>query len=138
MDDICNLENKIAPLLDAMLLIPKAFVCLEDAKIEVRVDLERRTEGYTPSLSTYLKGAIAGDPDISSLKSEVASKAVSLASALEEEGTAVLRSALLGLHPVSEIGYADLEVDDADQETRNKLKISTNRWLSKNTNWYWY
>ena len=137
MDDISELEPSVNALLDAMLSIPKAFICLNDTRVEVKVNLERSAGGYTPAVTIYVEGATADYPDTSVLESEIESRAVNLALEMEEVIATILKNVLLSYTPSSEFGYAFLEVDTPDEGVKSKLMLAVNGWVYDNTRLYY-
>ena len=137
MDDISEMEPSVNALLDAMLSIPKAFICLNDTRVEVKVNLERSAGGYTPAVTIYVEGAIVDYPDTSILESKIKSKAVNLALEMEEDVAAVLKNVLLSYTPSSEFGYAFLEVDTPNEVIKSKLMLAVNGWVLDNTHLYY-
>lgn len=137
MDDVSELEPSVNALLDAMLSIPKAFICLNDTRIEVKVNLERSTGGYTPAVTIYVEGAIADYPDTSILESEIESRAVNLALGMEEVIATILKNVLLSYTPSSEFGYAFLEADTPNEVIKSKLMLAVNGWVLDNTRLYY-
>ncbi|WP_311525310.1 hypothetical protein [uncultured Varibaculum sp.] len=133
MDDMDEVQNQVYRLLDAMVLIPRAYLCLAGTKIEVKVNLEKSSLGYEPVVTTHIQGAVTDDIDTSGLESEVVFKAALLASAIKEAGLGVLQGILFGLSPVRDIGYVSFSLNEADDEANLKLESLARSWLFNNT-----
>ena len=129
MYDLLKLRFQINCLLDAMLACGRAFPYKFDTAIEVEVSLERSEYGYVPAVMVSVINAKGNAPDISTLKSRVASKAVLLALAMESSGEMILEGAKVGLNPVAGTINASLEVETSSKRQSQTVKDILDHWV---------
>lgn len=129
MYDLLKLRFQINCLLDAMLACARAFPYRPDTKIELKVNLERSEYGYVPAVMVSVTNAKGNAPEISALKSRVASKAVLLALAMENSGEMILEDAKVGLNPTAGAINASLEVETSSKRQSQEVKDILDHWV---------
>lgn len=129
MYDLLKLRFQINCLLDAMLACGRAFPYKTDTAIKVEVSLERSEYGYVPAVMVSVTNAKGNAPDISALKSRVASKAVILALAMENSGEMTLEGAKVKLNPTAGAIDASLEVETSSKRQSQEVKDILGYWV---------
>lgn len=133
MYDLLKLRFQINCLLDAMLTCGRAFPYKAETRVTAEVSLERSEYGYVPAVMIHVTSPLGNGPDISALKSRVASKAVLLALAMENSGEMILEGAKVNFNPTAGAIDASLEVETSSKRQSQTVKDISEHWVfSKN------
>ncbi len=133
MDDFWKLKYRINCILDAMLATARAFPSKVGNKIMVEVSVERSECGYVPAVMVGVGNLAGAAPDVSAEKSQVASRAVLLALAMENMGTMTLDGAKVSLDPAVGVIDASLEVETASKRQSQAIKDILGQWVYSKT-----